>query len=128
MKLIETSARRLAGVVAAAALGAVVAGTVAVPTATAAPCTASGLATTASGVLGQAGPYLEAHPGANDVLTAAASQPTDVARSNVRAYFISHPGEFLDLQGIVQPLKQLRNECGIAISPGQLATLFDAMG
>ena len=86
MKLIETYARRLAGVV-VAALGIVVAGTVAIPTATAAPCTASGLATTASGVLGQAGPYLDAHPGANDVLTAAASQPTDVARSNVRDYF-----------------------------------------
>jgi hemophore-related protein len=111
-----------------AAIGAVLAGTVTLPTANAAPCSASGLATTASGVLGAAGPYLEAHPGANDALTAAATQPADVARSNVRAYFMGHPGEFLDLQRIVQPLKDLRNQCGIAISPGQLASLFDAMG
>ena len=128
MKLIETTARRLVAAVAAAALGAVVAGTVAIPTANAAPCTASGLATTASGVLGEAGPYLDAHPGANDALTAAATQPAETARSNVRAYFIGHPGEFLDLQRIAQPLKDLRNQCGIAISPGQMAALFDAMG
>ena len=53
MKLIETSIRhRLLAAVAAAALGTVVIGTVAIPAANAAPCTASGLATTASGVLG----------------------------------------------------------------------------
>src|SRR5690242_16550982 len=54
------------------ALGGFAALTIAVPTADAAPpCSASGLATTASGVLAQAGTYLDAHPEANDVLTAA---------------------------------------------------------
>lgn len=91
MKLVEASARRrVVGVLAAAAVGAFVAGTVATPVATAAPCSASGLATTASGVLGEAGGYLDAHPGANDVLTAAANQPADQARSNVRGYFTAH--------------------------------------
>jgi heme-binding protein len=127
MKLFETSARRhVVGVAAASAL-AVVAVSVATPSANAAPCAASGLATTASGVLGEAGGYLDAHPGANDVLTAAANQPPDEARSNVRGYFTAHPGEFLDLQRIAQPLKDLRNQCGIAISPSQLASLFEAM-
>ena len=128
MNLIETSARRLGAALSTAALAAVVAGTIAIPTANAAPCTASGLANTASGVLGEAGPYLDAHPGANDVLTAAATKPAEAARADVRAYFIGHPGEFLDLQRIAQPLKDLRNQCGIAISPGQMAALFDAMG
>ena len=30
-----------------------------------------------------------------------------MARSNVRGYFLAHPGEFLDLQRIVQPLKDV---------------------
>jgi hemophore-related protein len=127
MKPFETSARRRVGGVAAAAALAAVAVGIMTPTANAAPCAASGLATTASGVLAEAGGYLDAHPGANDVLTAAANQPPDEARSNVRGYFTAHPGEFLDLQRITQPLKDLRNQCGISISPSQLASLFEAL-
>ena len=124
-----TPARRgLAGAFAASALGGVIACTVVIPTAGAAPCTASGLATTASGVLSQAGAYLDAHPGANDVLTAAGNQPPDEARSSVRGYFTAHPGEFLDLRAIASPLSDLRNQCGIALTPSQLALLFDEMG
>lgn len=98
------------------------------PAAGAAPCTASGLATTASGVLGQAGGYLESHPGANEVLTAAATQPPQDARAAVRGYFTAHPNEYLDLRGIAAPLTDMRAQCGIGVSPGQLATLFEAMG
>jgi hemophore-related protein len=126
MKMIKTSVRRaVSGAVAAGAFGALIAGTVAMPAAAAAPCTASGLSTTASGVLSAAGAYLDAHPGANDVLTAAASQSADEARSSVRGYFTAHPGEFLDLKGIARPLTDLKNQCGISVSPGQLALLFD---
>lgn len=121
--------KTLATLAAASVLvGAAVTAVAAAPVATAAPCTASGLASTASGVLGAAAPWLEAHPGANDVLTQAATQPSDVARNNVRGYFMSHPGEFLELNGIAQPLKDLRSQCGIAISPGQIAALLDTMG
>lgn len=127
MKLFKTSARRrVVGLAASSVLAALAVG-VAAPSANAAPCAASGLATTASGVLGEAGGYLDAHPGANDVLTAAANQSPDEARSNVRGYFTAHPGEFLDLQRIAQPLKDLRNQCGISISPTQLASLFEAL-
>lgn len=99
---------------------------VAVPTATAAPCTASGLSTTASGVLASAGTYLAAHPGADAVLTQAGSQPTDEAKANVQSYFMAHPGEFLDLKGIAAPLTDLRGQCGVAVSPGQLAALVES--
>ena len=75
----------------------------------------------------EAGGYLGAHPGANNVLTAAATQAPEEARANVRGYFMGNPGEFLDLQRIAGPLQDLRNQCGIAVSPGQLATLFDTM-
>lgn len=117
---------RVVGVAAACALGVSVA-VVSAPTASAADCTASGLAVTAGGVLAEAGGYLAGHPGANDVLTAAATQPPDVARNNVRGYFMGNPGEFLDLSRIASPLKDLRNQCGVAITPAQFATLFEAM-
>jgi heme-binding protein len=127
MRILGTASRRgIAGAFAACALTAAAAGTAA-PTASAADqCSASGLATTASGVLASAGTYLAAHPDANEVLTAAGSQPRDEAKSNVQAYFLSHPGEFLDLKGIAQPLTDLRNQCGVAVTPGQLAALVES--
>ncbi|MGW0158178.1 heme-binding protein [Mycobacterium sp. NPDC003323] len=98
------------------------------PAASAAPpCSASNLATVASGVLAQAGGYLDTHPSANDVLTAAANQPTAQAEQSIRGYFLTHPGEFLDLQNIARPLIDLRRSCGVAVSPGQLAALIDAL-
>lgn len=125
MNLFATSVRRgVIGTLGACAIGA---GLVGVPPANAAPCKASGFAETASGVLSAAGGYLDAHPGADDVLTAAANQPTDVARTSVRGYFVAHPGEFLDLQKIVQPLKDVKNQCGVDLSPSQLASLFEAL-
>ncbi|OBK72404.1 heme-binding protein [Mycobacterium sp. 1274761.0] len=113
--------RAIAGVIAASALGA----GIAAPAASAAPCTASGLSSTASGVLASAGAFLANHPGADDVLTKAGSQPTDEAKTNVQNYFAAHPGEFLELKGIAQPLTDLRAQCGVAVSPGQLAALVE---
>ena len=110
----------------ASALSGAVATTIALPTASAAPCTASGLASTASGVMSDAGAYLAAHPGADDVLTQAGSQPTGEAKAIVQNYFMAHPGEFLDLKRIAQPLTDLRAQCGVAVSPGQLAALVES--
>ena len=125
MKLSATAMRRgLFGTFAACTAIAVIAA----PTAGAAdPCSASGLATTASQVLSQAGGYLDSHPGANDVLTAAATQPAGDAQASVRAYFTGHPGEFFDLRNIAAPLTNLRSQCGVSVSPGQLALLFDEL-
>jgi hemophore-related protein len=72
-----------------------------------------------------AGGYLDAHPGADDALTRAASQPAGEAKASVRDYFTAHPNEYFDLQGIVAPLKDLRGQCGISVTPSQLALLFD---
>jgi heme-binding protein len=111
-------------------LGAVIvsafAATITAPTASAAPCTASGLASTASGVMASAGTYLAAHPGADDVLTQAGSESTADGKAAVQNYFLAHPGEFLDLKRIAQPLSDLRNQCGVAVSPGQLAALVES--
>lgn len=129
MKLSATTARRgLGGTFAACLLGGVAAATIAAPTANAQPaCTASSFATTASGVLNAAGGYLNSHPGANDVLTRAASQPAGEAEASVRAYFEAHPNEYLDLRNIARPLIDQRNQCGVAVSPAQLSLLFDEL-
>jgi heme-binding protein len=121
--------RIVVGVVAGCVVGAVGAMATTSPTAAAAPaCTASSLATTASGVLSAAGGYLDSHPDANNVLTAAANQSPADARSSVRGYFVAHPSEFLDLQNIARPLTDLRGQCpASSVSPDQLAALFDAL-
>ncbi|UMB68953.1 heme-binding protein [Mycobacterium paraterrae] len=99
------------------------------PTAAAAPdpCSASGVAATASGVLNSASGYLDAHPDANNVLTGAVNQSPADAKSSVRGYFLSHPGQALELKGIAQPLLDLRGRCNTSVSPDQLAALFDAL-
>ena len=116
--------RTIFGVIAGCVLCVIVA-----PTAGAAPdpCSASGLAATASGVLNSASGYLDAHPDANNVLTAAVNQPPADAKSSVRGYFLGHPGEALELKGIAQPLLDLRGRCNTAVSPDQLAALFDGL-
>jgi hemophore-related protein len=123
------TARRFGVAFATCLIGGVAAATIALPSAAAqpAPCTASGYASTASGVLNAAGGYLAGHPGANDVLTAAANQAPADAERNVRGYFEAHPNEYFDLQNIVRPLTDLRNRCGTSVTPSQLATLFDAL-
>ncbi|MBS9533152.1 heme-binding protein [Mycobacterium sp. M1] len=112
-------------------LGAVAASmvTTSTPPADAAPanCTAAGLASTASGVLSQAGGFLNDHPETNDVLTSAATMAPDQARSSVQGYFIGHLDQLSTLQGIAAPLTNLKNECGIAVSPTQLATLLETV-
>ena len=128
----STHPRRLVlAALATGALGAVAVSTPAAapPAADAAPaaCTASGLATTASGVLSQAGGYLNDHPEANDVLTNAANQSPDEARSSVRGYFVGHLDQLTALQNIAKPLTDLRNQCGVAVSPSQLANLMETL-
>ncbi|MGH3561205.1 MAG: hemophore-related protein, partial [Mycobacterium sp.] len=119
MRIPTTYPRRIVvGAVAVSVFGAMAGSAGTQPTAAAAPasCTASGLANTASGVLNAAGGYLNDHPDANNVLTAAANQSPEDARSSVRGYFTAHPNEFLDLQNIAQPLSNLRNQCGVSVS------------
>ncbi|BBX20916.1 hypothetical protein MTER_03270 [Mycolicibacter terrae] len=127
----RTTTTRLAiGAAAVGILGAVAAsasGTTAPADAAPAPCTAAGLSTTASGVLGQAGGFLNDHPEANDVLTAAATMPADQAKSSVQGYFVGHLDQLSALQGIAAPLTDLKNQCGIAVSPTQLAMLLETV-
>jgi heme-binding protein len=116
------------GVLAAGALGGVVAATIAVPTAAAQPqCTAAGLSNAIGTVASATGGYLSSHPGANDVVTNAGALPPGEGENSIRAYFVAHPQEWADLQVIAQPLRTLRQQCNVDVAPAQVARLFDAM-
>jgi heme-binding protein len=116
------------GVLAAGALGGLVAATIAVPTAAAQPqCTAAGLSNAIGTVASATGGYLSGHPGANDVVTNAGALPPGEGENSIRAYFVAHPQEWADLQAIAQPLRTLRQQCNVDVAPAQVARLFDAM-
>lgn len=130
MTMSVTAVRRgLVGAFTTCALGGVAAATIAIPSASAQPppgCSASDFSRTASGVLASASGWLDAHPGANDVLSAAGMQGAG-AEQSVRDYFVAHPGEYQELRGIAAPLIDLQRGCGPAIQPMQIAALYTAL-
>jgi hemophore-related protein len=128
MKISPAAVRRgLVGAFATCALGGAVAATIAIPSAGAQPgCTASSFSHTASGVLAAAGAWLDAHPDANNVLTAAGMQGAG-AEQSVRDYFVSRPQEYQELRGIAAPLTDLQRNCNTAIQPMQIAALYQAL-
>lgn len=125
MTMSATAVRR--GLFGAFTTCAVAAVTVAMPTAGAQPdCTASGFSHTASGVLAAAGAWLDTHPDANNVLTAAGMQGAG-AEQSVRDYFTGRPQEYAELRGIAAPLVDLQRGCNTAIQPMQIAALYQAL-
>jgi heme-binding protein len=128
MNTSATAVRRgLYGAFATCALGGVVAATIVMPTAAAQPnCTASGFSHTASGVLAAAGAWLDRHPDANNVLTAAGMQGAG-AEQSVRDYFVARPQEYQELRGIAAPLIDLQRGCNTAIQPMQIAALYQVL-
>jgi hemophore-related protein len=128
MKIYPAAVRRgLGGAFATCALGGIAAATIAIPSAAAQPgCTASSFSHTASGVLASAGAWLDAHPDANNVLTAAGMQGAG-AEQSVRDYFTARPQEYAELKGIAQPLIDLQRNCNTAIQPMQIAALYQAL-
>jgi heme-binding protein len=126
MTMSATAVRRgLFGAFATCALAGVAG--VALPAAVAEPdCTASGFSHTASGVLAAAGAWLDTHPDANNVLTAAGMQGAG-AEQSVRDYFTGRPQEFQELRAIAAPLIDLQHGCNAAIQPMQIAALYQAL-
>ncbi len=129
MELSSFNMRRGAlGVLAAGALGGLAAVTIALPTASAQPqCTAAGLSNALGTVASDTGGYLDSHPGANDVVTNSGALPPGEGENSIRAYFVTHPQEWADLQAIARPLTNLRQQCDVDVAPAQIARLFDAM-
>ena len=99
-----TARRRFAGVAAGCLLGGIAAATIAAPNAAAAPdCSAGGVSNTVNTTLGAARAYLNTHPGANQAVGAAFTQPRDQAAGTLRGYFTANAQEYYDLKDILPP-------------------------
>lgn len=122
MKNNNTMIRRAA---AGALLGVAAAALVAAPTASAAPnCSPDAVAGTVSSVTGAASAYLSSHPGANQVVQAARTQPRDVASANIRGYFTANSQEYYELRGILAPIGDTQRQCNISVLSPELASAY----
>ncbi|WP_326548558.1 heme-binding protein [Mycolicibacterium sp. ND9-15] len=126
MKFRGIAARRqIAGACAASLLGGLAAATIAAPSAMAAPdCSASAVSGTVSSVTGSARAYLDSHPGANQAVTTAFSQPRDEAAATLRGYFNANPQEYYDLRGILSPIGDVQRTCNIQALPPELSSAY----
>ena len=84
------------------------------PQAIAAPpnCTAADLAGVSAGVSAATSAYLFTHPDVNAFFTGLEGTPRDELRGNIATYLDANPQVKADLQGIRQPLVDLRDRCG----------------
>jgi heme-binding protein len=81
-------------------------------------CTAADLAGVASGVAAATSAYLFTHPDANDYFTSLKGQPLSDIREDLQNYMNANPQVHADLQGIRQPLTDMRDRCQIASGRG----------
>jgi heme-binding protein len=80
-------------------------------------CTAGDLAV-ASGTVGTAmGDYLFSHPDVNDFFTSLRGKPSAEIHDRVQTYMDAHPQVESEINGIRQPLTDLRSRCDMAASP-----------
>ncbi len=80
-------------------------------------CTAGDLAV-ASGTVGTAmGDYLFSHPDVNDFFTSLRGLPNDEVHSRVQTYMDAHPQTEAEINGIRQPLTELRSRCDLGAPP-----------
>lgn len=126
MKFTHTAMRRgIAGACAAGLLGGVAAAMIGAPTAAAAPdCSASGVAGTVSSTTGAARAYLAAHPGADQAVSTAFTQPRPQAAETLRGYFTANPQEYFDLRGILAPIGDTQRACNVTALSPELASAY----
>ena len=110
--------RAVLGVVAAG----LTVGIVAVPSAAADPdpCSAANLAETISSLNHNLSQYLAAHPDTNQALSDMTKQSPYAALGVFSSYFDAHPQAAQDVRALQQPLKDLANQCGYQVTPGQI--------
>ncbi|AKS36091.1 heme-binding protein [Mycolicibacterium goodii] len=127
MKFTGISARRgIVGICASGLLGGVAAAVIAAPTASAAPdCSGSGVANTVSMATGAAKSYLDTHPGANQAVSTAMTQPRAEAAATLRGYFTANPQEYYDLRGILAPIGETQRACNVTALSPELSAAYD---
>jgi hemophore-related protein len=76
-------------------------------------CTAADLAGVSAGVSQATSDYLFAHPDVNAYFSGLKGRPTSQIRNDVENYLSGNPQVKADLQGIRQPLIDLRNRCQV---------------
>jgi hemophore-related protein len=74
-------------------------------------CTAADLAGVASGVAAATSAYLFTHQDVNDFFTGLKGRPKNEIRGDVQNYLNANPQTKADLQGIRQPLVDLKTRC-----------------
>jgi hemophore-related protein len=79
---------------------------------TAPNCSAADRAGINAGVQAATSAYLFTHPDVNAFMTGLAGQPVDQIPSAVRDYLDANPQTKGEIQGIRQPLVDMRNRCG----------------
>lgn len=104
--------RAVAGALAAGAVATAILATAPVALADPPNCTAADLAGVAAGVSAATSAYLFTHPDANAFMTGLKGQPRDDVRAQVQQYLDANPQTKADIQGIRQPLKDIRARCG----------------
>jgi len=80
-------------------------------------CTAGDLAVVSGNVGTAMGAYLFSHPDVNDFFTSLKGQPNSQIHERVQAYMDAHPQVESEINGIRQPLTDLRSRCDLAPSP-----------
>ncbi|MBV9089373.1 MAG: heme-binding protein [Mycobacteriaceae bacterium] len=75
-------------------------------------CTAADLAGVSAGVSASTSAYLFSHPDVNAFFTGLRGQPKSAIKDTVQNYLNANPQVKSDLQGIRQPLIDLKNRCG----------------
>lgn len=99
------------------------------PSATASkdPCVASEVARTVGKVVTSAGDYLDSHPDTNQVLTGALQQqPGPQTLADLKTYFDANPKVGDDLAKITAPVKEVSDQCKLAVSLPQVLGLLQA--
>jgi len=104
--------RAVAGVLGAGAVAAAMFATAPIALADPPNCTAADLAGVAAGVSAATSAYLFTHPDVNAFVTGLKGQPRDDVRTQVQQYLDANPQTKADIQGIRQPLNDIRTRCG----------------
>ncbi len=81
-------------------------------------CSSADIAGVKSGVEASTSAYLFTHPDVNDFFTSLRGLSKDQAHAKVKQYLAANPQTKAELQGIRQPLKDIRDRCGL---PGPAA-------
>ena len=117
MSLSEFMSRRMVvgvvgtGVIAGGLLSGTAGEAAADPTPRPPNCSAADVASVAAGVATSLTTYLFTHPDVNGFYTGLQDQPKDQIGGQVQNYFGANPQEEAELEGIRQPLTDIRQRC-----------------